>query len=120
MGEDRAEEFGARNGVEGELLCRMRSTCVSGIIAMSGEFTGTVVLSMPGDTAVSIVTVTMDVAASTQILGSGTGHLLSVPSLSTQARTRCPPPCAARPVRSWGWAAAGWSAAASRSRSAQR
>lgn len=28
---------------------------VSGIIAMSGEFTGTVVLSMPADTAVSIV-----------------------------------------------------------------
>lgn len=35
MGEDRAEEYGARNGTEGELLCRMRPTRVSGIIAIA-------------------------------------------------------------------------------------
>lgn len=33
MGDDRAEEFGARNGVEGELLCRMHPSRLSGIIA---------------------------------------------------------------------------------------
>jgi len=35
MGEDRAEEYGARNGVEGELLCRMRPARVSGIFAIA-------------------------------------------------------------------------------------
>jgi hypothetical protein len=29
MGEDRAEEYGARNGVEGELLIRLRPESVS-------------------------------------------------------------------------------------------
>lgn len=30
MGEDRAEEFGARNGVPGEVTCRLRPTHLSG------------------------------------------------------------------------------------------
>lgn len=35
MGEDRAEEFAARNGSLGELLCRMTPVQVSGIFAIS-------------------------------------------------------------------------------------
>lgn len=35
MGEDRAEEYAARNGVEGELLCRMTPTRVSGILGIA-------------------------------------------------------------------------------------
>ena len=35
MGEDRAEEYGARNGAEGELLCRMRPVRYSGIVAIA-------------------------------------------------------------------------------------
>lgn len=35
MGEDRAEEFGTRNGVEGELLCRLHATKTSGIIGIA-------------------------------------------------------------------------------------
>jgi PPOX class probable F420-dependent enzyme len=35
MGADRAEEYGERNGVEGELLCRMRPFHVSGIIGIA-------------------------------------------------------------------------------------
>lgn len=31
MGEDRAEEFGARNGVEGELVVRIRPTRIHGV-----------------------------------------------------------------------------------------
>jgi len=30
MGEDRAEEFGLRNGIAGELVCRLRSTHMTG------------------------------------------------------------------------------------------
>jgi PPOX class probable F420-dependent enzyme len=36
MGEDRREEYAARNGVAGELLCRMTPTHVSGIFAIAG------------------------------------------------------------------------------------
>lgn len=35
MGEDRAGEFGERNGVEGELLCRMHVTRASGILGIA-------------------------------------------------------------------------------------
>ena len=35
MGPDRAEEFAARNGVEGEWLCRMRPVNLSGIAAIT-------------------------------------------------------------------------------------
>lgn len=35
MGEDRADEYGKRNGVRGELLCRMRPVRYSGIIAIA-------------------------------------------------------------------------------------
>ena len=35
MGEERAGEYAARNGVEGELLCRMTPTHVSGIFAIA-------------------------------------------------------------------------------------
>lgn len=35
MGEDRADEFGARNGVQGEVLCRMRPVRTTGIIAIA-------------------------------------------------------------------------------------
>lgn len=31
MGADRAEEFGARNGIEGEVTCRLRPTHMSGV-----------------------------------------------------------------------------------------
>ena len=31
MGEDRAEEFGARNGIPGEVTCRLRPTHLSGV-----------------------------------------------------------------------------------------
>ncbi len=31
MGEDRAEEFGARNGIPGEVTCRLRPTRLSGV-----------------------------------------------------------------------------------------
>lgn len=36
MGEERAGEYGERNGVEGELLCRMTPTHVSGIFGIAG------------------------------------------------------------------------------------
>ncbi|MGI8483190.1 MAG: PPOX class F420-dependent oxidoreductase [Thermomicrobiales bacterium] len=36
MGADRAREFGARNGVEGELLCRLTPTHLSGMTDMTG------------------------------------------------------------------------------------
>lgn len=36
MGADRAEEFGARNGVKGELLCRLKPTHLSGMADMTG------------------------------------------------------------------------------------
>lgn len=35
MGEDRAGDYAARNGVEGELLCRMTPSHVSGIFAIA-------------------------------------------------------------------------------------
>lgn len=35
MGEDRAEEFGERNGVPGEMLCRMSPTKVSGLLGVA-------------------------------------------------------------------------------------
>jgi PPOX class probable F420-dependent enzyme len=35
MGADRADEYGARNAVEGEMLCRMRPVQVSGIIGIA-------------------------------------------------------------------------------------
>ena len=35
MGEERGEAYGARNGVEGELLCRMTPAHVSGIFAIA-------------------------------------------------------------------------------------
>lgn len=35
MGEDRAEEFGERNGIEGEWVCRMRPVKLSGIAAIT-------------------------------------------------------------------------------------
>jgi PPOX class probable F420-dependent enzyme len=35
MGADRAEEFGARNGVAGELLCRIRPTRFVGMVDVS-------------------------------------------------------------------------------------
>jgi PPOX class probable F420-dependent enzyme len=35
MGADRADEYGARNAVEGELLCRMHPMQVSGIIGIA-------------------------------------------------------------------------------------
>lgn len=37
MGEDRAEEFGERNGVPGEMLCRMTPSKVSGLIDVAGD-----------------------------------------------------------------------------------
>lgn len=36
MGADRADEFAGRNGVEGELLCRLRPVKLSGIAAIAG------------------------------------------------------------------------------------
>lgn len=36
MGEDRAEEFGKRNGAKGELLCRMTPAHLSGMADMTG------------------------------------------------------------------------------------
>ena len=36
MGEDRAEEFGARNGVSGELVVRVRPTHVFGYSKVAG------------------------------------------------------------------------------------
>lgn len=35
MGESRAEEFAARNGIEGEWVCRLRPTHMSGIAAIT-------------------------------------------------------------------------------------
>ncbi len=36
MGEDLAEEFGKRNGVEGELVCRLTPAHLSGMSDMAG------------------------------------------------------------------------------------
>lgn len=40
MGADMAEVFGARNGVPGELLCRMTPSRISGIIGVADFHTG--------------------------------------------------------------------------------
>jgi PPOX class probable F420-dependent enzyme len=36
MGSDRADEYGMRNGVPGELLVRLRCTTISGVLDVSG------------------------------------------------------------------------------------